>query len=305
MNFNCHICKKKYSSYQSIWNHNKKFHNKINTNSNNINTDIDNNKIKCIHCNKIYYNKYTLKTHLNTCAILKFNKETEQKKLNDVLLELNKIKKENKILKSNKTNNNIKIINNYLQNNTNNNNFNIISIGQENISEILSQIEKKYIIDSRYSCLEELVKIVHCNKYNQFHAFQARAPKGVKNIIITNIKDEYAYKYDNNMKKFICINKNEAISDLVDERLDNIRELYEELSETNKINELTKKLIKEFLDKMTTDDKYISIENEKIYKNFRSYKEHKVKILIYNNLDKISKDLAIILDKPFNSIINP
>lgn len=54
---------------------------------------------------------------------------------------------------------------------------------------------------------------------------------------------------------------------------------------------------------MTTEDKYISMENDRSYKNFRTYKEYKVKILIYNNFDKISKDLAIILDKPFSNII--
>ena len=39
-------------------------------------------------------------------------------------------------------------------------------------------------------------------------------------------------------------------------------------------------------------------------KNFRTYKEHKVKILIYNNLDKISKDLAIILDNQIDNEID-
>ena len=184
-----------------------------------------------------------------------------------------------------------------------NNNFNIISIGREDICDILTHMEKKEILDSRYSCLEKIVDLVHCGKYNQFHAFQARAPKGVKNIIITNLKDKYAYKYDSVKKKFICIDKDEAISDLIDERLENIRELYEELSTTNKINDFTKQIIKEFLDKMTQEDKYVAMENEKSYKNFRSYKEHKVKILIYNNYDKISKDLAIIFDKPFTNLI--
>jgi hypothetical protein len=29
--FNCEICQKDYKSYQSFWNHNKKFHEKIST----------------------------------------------------------------------------------------------------------------------------------------------------------------------------------------------------------------------------------------------------------------------------------
>ena len=54
---------------------------------------------------------------------------------------------------------------------------------------------------------------------------------------------------------------------------------------------------------MTDEEKYIEDSENTTYKNFRTYKEHKVKILIYNNMDKISQDLAIILDKPFDNII--
>jgi hypothetical protein len=195
----------------------------------------------------------------------------------------------------NTTNNNINNINNLLNsNNTNSNNiFNILSIGRENIQELLSIIEKKTIIDSRFSCLEELVKIIHCGEYNQF-----------KNILITNLKDKYAYKFDSTQNKFVCVSKNEIIHELVDERLENIREIFEELSTTSKINDSTKRLIREFLDKMTHEDKYTEDIEGSTYKNFRTYKEHKVKIIIYNNLDKISKDLAIILDKPFDNQID-
>ena len=321
MNYNCDQCKKIYSSYQSFWIHNKKFHKNTNIDTT-INTTIDTtidtnitidaNKIKCNYCNKYYKTKYILTNHLKICHFKKhfdkqnlellnlefIQKQLEQIKSEEIKLEqikLEQIKEEKELLKlklksskSTKTSNNIKITNNLLQNN----NFNIISIGREDICDILTQIEKKEILDSRYSCLEKIVDLVHCGKYNQF-----------KNIIITNLKDKYAYKYDNNKKKFICIDKDEAISDLIDERLENIRELYEELSTTNKINDFTKQIIKEFLDKMTQEDKYVAMENEKSYKNFRSYKEHKVKILIYNNYDKISKDLAIIFDKPFTNLI--
>ena len=87
---------------------------------------------------------------------------------------------------------------------------------------------------------------------------------------------------------------------------ENIREIYEELSETKKLDTRTKKLdtrtkklIQDFLEKMNDKTRYIE-DNGISYKNFRAYKEHKVKILIYNNSDKISKDLAIILEEPLN-----
>jgi hypothetical protein len=53
---------------------------------------------------------------------------------------------------------------------------------------------------------------------------------------------------------------------------------------------------------MDNDEKYIEECSGLTYKNFRAYKEQKVKILIYNNSDKISKDLAIILDDSFNEL---
>ena len=42
---------------------------------------------------------------------------------------------------------------------------------------------------------------------------------------------------------------------------------------------------------MITNDKYIEDTEGTTYKNFRSYKEHRVKILIYKLFDNIIEDL--------------
>jgi len=164
------------------------------------------------------------------------------------------------------------------------NNFKIYSIGRENLLDVLTLTEKSEIMRSRYNCLQRIVEIAHCSKYDQF-----------KNIIITNLKDNHAYKYDESKGYFICIKKSEAISDLVYERLGDIKEIYEELSTTNKLDTNTKRLINEFLDKISLADSYKDNDGT-TYPNFKSYNEHKVKILIYNNLDKINNDLTIIFD---------
>ena len=67
--FICKTCNKEYSSYQSLWNHNKKFHvntnvnnvnTNVNTNVNNVNTNVNNNvnnvnkTYNCLYCNKIF-----------------------------------------------------------------------------------------------------------------------------------------------------------------------------------------------------------------------------------------------------------
>ena len=325
MNFNCELCNKKYSSYHSLWLHNKKYHvnNKKFTYNNNINGVI------CEYCNRNFSNKYSIKKHIKICDIKKYNElnnnelnnneliynENENLKLkiqlteiekNKIEAEQNKIKEENINLKLKlqlekliiakckmhpktfKSLNN-KLINNSMNNNTINNNitnnFKIYTIGKENLLDILTQNEKTDIMRSRYNCLERIVEIVHCSKYDQF-----------KNIIITNLKDNHAFKYDDTKGYFVCINKNEVISDLICERLGDIKEIYEELSTTNKLDSNTKHLIKEFLNKINVEDSYKDDTDGSTYPNFKSYNEHKVKILIYNNSDKINRDLTIIFD---------
>ncbi len=79
MNYNCNECKKCYTSYQSYWNHNKKFH--VN-NKTIIIKDI--NKIYCDYCNKNFLNKYTLKNHLKICHIKKYNDNSISNENNNI-----------------------------------------------------------------------------------------------------------------------------------------------------------------------------------------------------------------------------
>ena len=329
MSFNCNICNKKYSSYHSLWLHNKKYHvdNKKFTYNNNINGVI------CEYCNRNFSNKYSIKKHIKTCKknndqLAEQNTTQQIDQIPDQLsnntniqlqiqlieAEQNKIKEEKEKIEAENRNLelklkfeklliakckmhpktfkslNNKLINNSMNNNTINNNtitnnFKIYTIGKENLIDILTLNEKADIMRSRFSCLERIVEIAHCSKYDQF-----------KNIIITNLKDNHAYKYDDAKGYFVCIKKNEVISDLVCERLGDIQEIYEELSTTNKLDSNTKRLIKEFLDKIKEEDTYKDNIDGTTYPNFKSYNEHKVKILIYNNSDKINQDLTIIFD---------
>jgi hypothetical protein len=343
MTFFCDKCKKNFSSYQSLWFHNKKH-------ITNISTIIDSNtnKIKCDFCNKILINKYSLKRHLLKCSVKLYNEQQHNEQSNiiqqdneqqsniiqqdneqqsnivqqdnneDIKLKIKlteieekKIKEENKNLElkiqfekllmakykmhpktfkslNNKLiNNSINNSNNTINNITNNitNNFKIYAIGNENIKETLTLNEKRDIMNSRFNCLHRMVEIVHCSKYNQF-----------KNIVITNLKDRHAYKYDEAKGYFMCVHKNDIINDLVSERLYDIEGIYEELSTTNKLDINTKKLVKDFLDKIKEEDEPYKDIDGISYSNYRSYNENKVKILIYNNSDQINKDLTIVFD---------
>ena len=211
MEYKCNICNKIYTSYQSLWNHNKKFHSDDNkllstnnkflsTNINQISTNLK--TYDCKYCNKSYNIIQSRWKHEQKCKdknnlLLNIKAETELEKV-----KLQVVKEEKEILKlklklenSNKIDNitlkklNKKLLernnliknstvnsHNQIQNNIVNNNFRLIGFGKEEVVELLTNKEKKLIMNAKYSCLEKLVETVHCGKYNQF-----------KNIIITNI----------------------------------------------------------------------------------------------------------------------
>jgi hypothetical protein len=136
-------------------------------------------------------------------------------------------------------------------------------------------------MNSRMGSLEKMVEIVHCGTYDKF-----------KNILITNLKDKFAYKYDHKKGYFVTSNKNEVLGELVESRMMEIEDIYEELS--NIINEQSKKVMKRFLDNMNDEDNKFMYDTVE-YANFKTYKTEKVKALLYNNNEKITQDIALML----------
>ena len=126
---------------------------------------------------------------------------------------------------------------------------------------------------SRFGCLEEIIKIAHCSNYKQF-----------KNIIITNLKDNIAYKYDNRLKYFISIDKNELVNELIDNRVCDIGEIYNELIENNKLDSTTSTLIKEFIEKINSEPEYKTQQNNNL------------RILLYNNKEHIISDIGTLIE---------
>ena len=77
-------------------------------------------------------------------------------------------------------------------------------------------------------------------------------------------------------------------------RLTDIEAIYDELKTANKIDDRTKKIIQNFLDKMENTETPV-IENETKYENYKSFKIDNIKILLYNNQDKITKNIALLI----------
>jgi DNA-directed RNA polymerase subunit RPC12/RpoP len=332
---NCNVCNKKYKSYKSLWNHNKSFHNNIIANNNNdvsinkIAVDtLNDNKVNittynCIYCNKIFksrQNKWEHQTkHCKQKIVLEttINKdnselELEKIKLEKIKEEKEKLKEQNEMIRlkiklqncKNLDNKTFKAVNKFLMdrsfknsnnntncnNTTNNNNIinnNIIlSIGNEQLIDRLTSKEKRAILNERYCSLEKMVEIVHCGKHNKF-----------KNVLITNLKDNYAYKYDEMLGYFITVTKTDLLNDVLARRITDIEEIYDELSLTKKIDDKTKELIQKMLDKIHNENTpYYDDDEETKYPNYKSYKINNIKILLYNNHYKMTRDIALLVD---------
>ncbi len=305
----CEICQKNYKSYQTLWKHNKKFHNHniipdnpsdnqniiLDNPSDNQNIIPDNHSLfNCKYCNRQFtfnqnkwrHEKICIKTHENKIKKL----SEENKALKDDMDELKKLIKDllNKKCKmhyktlqkinnsgnlnnngntnSGNLNNNGNTNSGNLNNNTINNTVNIMALGQENINDVLTKTEKMKILNQKANALPFMIEYVHFNdKFPQF-----------KNIAITNSRNNYAHLYDDTLKIFKLIDKNELIDDLIDYRVCDIEEYY--FNYVDELVEPVKKKIEELLENRGDND----------------HTKEKIKLLLFNNKHKIDlKSLTI------------
>ncbi len=322
----CKVCNKTYSSYKSLWNHNKKFHtntmiNKdhlvINNDQKEINKDhLENNILNCKYCNKNFTFKTNKYRHEKTCT--EKNKEVLNVKQLELQLKIKEqeiLKLKLKLQKSKKTDistvnqlnkllmerhdqyqNYISNINNGNINNYNGNvvnNIQLIGFGKEdNIIEKLTSKEKKLILNSRYKSLEKLIEIVHCGNYNEF-----------KNILVTNAKDNYVYKYDSSKSQFMLSTKDEVINSLIDNRMYELETIYDSFLEENKIDDKTKDIIETFINKINNDDTKYTDSDGNTHETYKHYKVEEIKLILYNNKDKMMKDISLLLTTSSEVII--
>jgi hypothetical protein len=287
-----------------------------------------NKSLTCESCNKVFKHRSSKSKHKQTCTpkideIEKLQEEQkthkeeqkkfieqqkafkEEQKLIKLKLRLEKMdrldsptfNKVNKLLKERSYKNNMMMNSmNTINTNSNNgysvvNNYNnpIFQLGTENITSILSTAEKKLILEQKDFSLDKLVEIVHCGaNYHQF-----------KNVVITNIKDEYAYTYNADAGFFVKSKMNDTINDLISYRMKDIEAFYKELKDMDRVlGRGFQQLIKSFLEQMNEirpDDEYENPDTSEKYKHIKDYKLETLKIFIYNNQDKITKDILMLI----------
>jgi hypothetical protein len=82
---------------------------------------------------------------------------------------------------------------------------------------------------------------------------------------------------------------------LVDYRMCDLEVMYNDLLLSNKINENTKNIIENFINRiLNIDIKHEDCEG-KIHENYKQYKINEIKLLLFNNQDKISNDISLFL----------
>jgi len=179
-------------------------------------------KYICNNCNKYFKFRQSKWLHEKTCTKIntelnknELHKELEKKMEKQLEETEKKYKKEIENLKE-MLQKALKIhpktlnkINNRLNNTYNN--ITIVQLGRENLSEVLTNKQKKFILDRQAMSLNHLVDMIHTSdKFKKFH-----------NVYITNLQSTFAYKFDEKENKFIAVNKNELITDIVDSRMYN------------------------------------------------------------------------------------
>lgn len=320
MVFQCKICNKIYSSYKSLWQHNKSFHPQSSTNSttitqkstivpDNISVMSEQNKqLQCIYCNKKLSRIDSKTRHEKNCKHKDQQEKKEEKNDDKIKLEILKeevnLKKEEiklrkeeaKILKlklkqqkkENETPTISKINNIIINININTDNANQMNPGIYEIqkpidfNKIMSISRMKYIVKQGYGSLESYIEFLHCGKINQF-----------KNIIITNLKNDIIYVFDSKTCQYIADVKRKVIKSLIENRMSDIENILGLIS--NEIDDKTKKIIKNFIKEMQDNKKFI---NDGIaYENYCEFMTEKIILLLYNNHKKVLTDISTHIEK--------
>jgi DNA-directed RNA polymerase subunit RPC12/RpoP len=262
MEYKCNICVKIYSSYQSLWIHNKKFHN-----NNNINDDIDNpnhnqndnlndygKSYKCNKCNKEFSHYQNRWRHEKICTT---TKKVENEELKKELLEMKnmvtKLLNERKTVSKSSVVHNNNTNNGTINNKTINNNIFICPPGEEKIA--LTNEEMNDILKEKINPITKLVKYTNFDKNRpENHSFCTNNLNGphlltydneTKQIVVSRKKHFYDKLISNEIKQFEIILHSKKLSS---KQTENIKYTIGRLKELQALpnDKIFKSLLKEF-----------------------------------------------------------
>ena len=289
----CNICNKKYSSYKSLWNHNKNFHTTPMVDvKENVNVDVKGSvkgvketkiKYNCKNCNKLFSSRQSRWEHVhnNVCK----NKVTEITELKDKIKEL-----ESKINTNNNKIINKNTINNNNINNGTINNFIINKIGEESISKLKFK-DIKNIFREQKNCLYHAIKYVNFNEnIPENHNFYNNSLEGKYINVFNNDNNEIEKKNKKDFFDSILLSSINITNLLYDKFKDELSKK-KQLKLSNMIKEIeniahldnNKKLY-------ITNFNEISYNNKKIVKNTWNKKMNDLEVSEKNELSEYDSD---------------
>ena len=229
------------------------------------------NKFECIFCNKILSYKQSLHTHYKSCK-----EKIKSEEVNDSMKELinimneqikdckKELSKQNKELEKRDKQIDELIKKAGITNNINiQNNYKLLSYNDTDISH-LSDKDIRNCLEHNNLCIPHLVKKVH---------FNPKKPEN-HNIYISNIKNNYAMKYDGG--QWNLENQDEAIEILIDDKQLILEQKLEEWIETGKEYPDIMAKFNRYLEKKEKDDVLNTIKEE-------------IKLILFNNREIIKK----------------
>jgi len=297
----CTYCNKTYASYKSRWLHIKKYHTKSDviclpqndvhvypdvkmTSKNNNEKSVRSENSICKFCEKVLSDRKSRWKHEQICKKNNSEIETLKNIIYDLKDELIKQRDENKnIMNTMKIHpKTLQKINNQITNNINNGVINIIvPVGKENFNTILSDKQKKEILQGKDKAPIRLTELV----YNDPNLQKFR------NIYITNMSNDIGYIFDEETQKYIVKRKEYILQKYGWNRRCDIEEFIADLENkmsTESINDL-KKIIENYFN----DDDYKKKQDKELlitlYNNRFQVENN------YNNINEIdnSKNLEL------------
>ena len=109
------------------------------------------------------------------------------------------------------------------------------------------------------------------------------------------MKDNYMYKYDDKKEHFVLSNKKEVLNSLIDVRVYDLQIIYNDLLSLNKLDESTKNIIEKFINDIRFSNTKFKDRDGIQHDNFKEYKISEIKMLLFNNQDKITNDISLLL----------
>ncbi len=250
----CKICNKNYSSYQSLWIHNKKYHNNHNNHLNNHDNRLDNHfdnhsnhldnhtlkikKYNCTKCNKEFSHFQNRWRHEKTCK----QSSTIQETTIDIKQELAEIKSkvqklENK--KNNKITTNIKVQGNIINGNNHDSGPKqiIYKTGTENV-DLLNYNEVSTIFNNEISSVIKLIELVN---------FSENKPEN-HSFCSTNLESPYLSFYNTDTNSINKERKRHFFEEVICKSIQNHEILYKKFK--SKFNSEKRKQIEDNIENL-------------------------------------------------------